>query len=154
MKRIIKVNYHVAVALHRHPELPGILGKKLIVSLEDAKVKRIDAGLLADYPSRGDRYFIVSTDGRLLVEVGTGFRQWLRKLFNITGERVIEALRRIDVSYANYIVAIHEETEEGGCVLTPKHMVIHLPPTGQTMITTVAELTDKTKAIIAAGDND
>lgn len=147
---------HVAAAISQYPELLGILGKKLIASLEDAKVERIDAALLTQYPWAGDRYLIISTDGRLLVEVGTGFRQWLRKLFNVTGERVIEALRRLgnDIGYANYIVSILKKEEEEGFVLAPKRMVIHLLPTGQNMPSLVKALAGKVQTIIAAGDND
>lgn len=137
------MNHHVAAILKQKPELWGILGKRLIASLSDAWVNKIDANLLACYPGAGDRYLIISTDGRLLLEVGSGIRQWLKKIITTRSERVIDALKRLDIGYADYIVSLHEDDEYEGT-----SMIVHCRPRPENMWFLLRQLEWTTRRLI------
>ncbi len=140
----LALNHHVADILKQKPALWGILGEKLIASLSDARVEKIDASLLACYPWSNDRYLIISTDSRLLLEVGSGIKQWLKTFITIQSERVIDALKRADIGYADYIVGLHENEEMEGVT-----MVVHLrPKKTENMQTLVWRLEGEARLII------
>lgn len=138
---------HVQYVLRQRPGLWGILGRRLIASLGDAKVKRINEYLLNDAPEQGRRYLVISTDRRLLGDVADGFWNWLKRRFYYPTERVVAALKRFDIGFADYIVAIHEAEEPDGFESVPKHMMIYLVPTGQNMASHVENLYAKTCAL-------
>lgn len=144
------LHHHVTAVLGQHPELWGIFGKTVLMSLGDAKTERLDADFMAAHGHPyAPMYFIVSTDGKFLGIVGRGFRPWLMRLFG-HHERVIEALKRLGIGHAAYIVAIHrEEEDEGYDKPIPKYMVIHSVPEGQTMTTHVAHLQPRIDEIIS-----
>jgi hypothetical protein len=135
--------------LRQKPELFGILGKSLLESIGEVKVQRLSAEVLADYPDRTKRYLVISTDRRLLCEVGSSFWQWLKQRFYYPCERVVAAIKSHNIGYAEYVVAIHEPEFPDGFDAVPRRLILYLLPAGQNMAGHLSNLEFETRKLIS-----
>lgn len=151
MKVRARMNLHpkVEAVLASKPELFGILGKKLLESIAGATVKLLTANVLADHPTNQKLYLVISTDQRLLCQVGSGFWQWIKKQLRYPCERVVAAIKRHDVGYASYVVAIHEAEHPDGFDPVPRQLIIYVVPTGHNMESHLSNLESETRKCIS-----
>lgn len=139
--------FHVEAILKEHPELWGILGKRMIGSLSYAGVKRINPGVLS---GRGFNapHFIISHDGLLLAKVETGVVREMWSWLSKRAETVLDAVRRVGPENVWYIAHFDKGCDDVGA---PCALYINKTPKEQTLAAMIDSMSQDTQKEVAEG---
>lgn len=139
-------------ALLKYAEIVRVIRVTPRIS-EDIGVDFITPALLASYPTTKSRYFIYSSQGNRLYEVGSRFRDRLASwLSNKPSDRVMQAIKRLSDSgkIVERVVAIQTE-DDGNDIFPPsEQLTVFMPPPGWTMANVTKNLDEATEKIVAA----
>lgn len=137
--------FHVQAVIKEHPELVGILGKKMISKLHHAAVSRINPGVLTEKGYHSPHY-IISHDGLLLAKVVTDTKREVFPLFFKKAETVLDAVRRIGAGNVAYIAQYDHGCDDVGA---PCALYIFKTPADQGLVELIESAELKAKQELA-----
>lgn len=145
LRREVMSIFHVQAVLKEHPELVGILGKKMISALCHAAVRRINPGVLTE-KGYDSPHYIISHDGLLLAKVVTDTKREVFPWFFRKPETVLDAVRRIGAGNVAYIAQYDYGCDDVGA---PCALYIFKTPADQGLAELIEAIKSKAKQEVA-----